>query len=177
MKIIKPDIKIAVRAIKEGDVLICPTDTVYGLVCLASDKKAVERLYKIKNRPRNKLIPVFVSDIKMAKKIAKIDSKQEKYLKKVWPGPVTVVFHYKKPGIRIPNHKFVLSLIKRIGPLAESSANISGKPASTKIKEVLRQFEGRKHQPDLAIDAGNLPKSKPSKVIDLTIWPPKILRF
>ena len=112
----------------------------------------------------------------MAKKLAEIDFKQEKFLKHAWPGPVTAVFHHKKPGIRIPNHKFVLDLVERIGPLAETSANISGEPASTKIREVLKQFEGQKYQPDFVIDAGNLKKSRPSKVIDLTVWPPKILR-
>ena len=177
MEIIKPNLKKAVGAIKEGKVLVCPTDTVYGLICDATNKEAVGRLYKIKKRPKKKLIPVFVSSIKMAKKIAKINSRQEGYLKKVWPGPVTAVFDYKKPGIRMPNHKWLLDLVKQLNrPLAETSANISGQPASTKIKEVLKQFEGIKHQSDLVIDAGDLPESKPSKVIDLTIWPPKVLR-
>ena len=181
MKIAKFSVKFAVKAIKSGKVLVCPTDTVYGLICDAGNKKAVERIYKIKKRPKNKLIPVFVSDINMAKKIAKIDSRQEEYLKKVWPGEVTVVLRKKLGngtiGIRIPRHKWLLHLVEQLnGPVAETSANISGQPPTTKIKEVLKQFEGRKYQPDLIIDAGNLPKNKPSKVIDLTVWPPKILR-
>ncbi len=171
------NIELAVEITKNGGVIICPTDTVYGLICDATNKKAVERLYKIKKRPRNKLIPIFVSDIKMAKKFADITPQQEKFLKQVWPGKVTAVFHYKKPGLRIPDYKLVLNLIKHTGPLAETSANISGNPASTKIKEVLKQFEGRKYQPDLVIDVGNLPKSKPSKIIDLTVTPYKILRI
>ena len=170
------NIELAVEIIKNGGVIICPTDTVYGLVCDATNKKAVERLYKIKKRPRNKLIPIFISDIKMAKRFTNITPEQEKFLKNVWPGKVTAVFHHRKPGLRIPDYKFVLNLVKHIGPLAETSANISGQPATTKIKEVLKQFEGRKYQPDLVIDVGNLPKSKPSKIIDLTVWPPKILR-
>ncbi|MBI2041655.1 MAG: threonylcarbamoyl-AMP synthase [Candidatus Nealsonbacteria bacterium] len=178
MEIIKPDLKRAVKAIKEGKVLVCSTDTVYGLICDAGNKKAVEKIYKIKNRPKSKLLPIFVNNIGMAKKLAKIDSRQEKYLKKVWPGPVTAVFHHKKPGIRIPKYAWLLHLVEQLNrPLAESSANISGQPASTKIKDVLGQFEGKKYQPDIVIDAGDLPKAKPSKVIDLTIWPPKILRY
>src|SRR3989338_6728976 len=89
MKIAKFSVKFAVKAIKSGKVLVCPTDTVYGLVCDAGDKKAVERLYKIKKRPKNKPIPVFVSNMKTAQSIATIDSGQEKYLKKVWPGPLS----------------------------------------------------------------------------------------
>lgn len=180
MEIIKLDFKKAVKAIKEGKILVCPTDTVYGLICDAANKLAVERLYKIKKRPRWKPLPIFVADIKMAKELAHIDKKQEEFLKKVWPGAVTAVLRSKNKGtigLRVSRHKFVLGLVKRAGPLAESSANISGRPASTKIKEVLGQFKGMKHQPDLVIDAGNLPKAKPSKVIDLTICPPKILRF
>lgn len=179
MKIIKPNVREAIKAIKEGKVLVCPTDTVYGLICDYNNKEAIERLYKIKKRPRWKPLPVFVKDIKMAKALAYIDKRQEEFLKRVWPGKTTVVLKSRKEGtigLRMPNHKYVLNLVKHIGPLAESSANISGKPASTKIEEVLKQFEGQKYQPDLVIDARNLHKAKPSKVIDLTVWPPKILR-
>lgn len=181
MEIIKPDIKIALKAIKNGKVLVCPTDTVYGLICDAKNKKAVERLYKIKKRPKRKSLPIFVSDIKMAKKLAYIDKKQEEFLKNVWPGGVTAVLKGRKKGtgtvgLRMPNHRFVLRLAEHIGPLAESSANMSGKPASAKINDVLAQFSGKEEQPDLAIDAGDLPPSKPSTVVDLRFFPPKILR-
>lgn len=181
MEIVKPSLKKAVKAIREGKILVCPTDTVYGLVCDAANKKAVEKLFKIKKRPRGKPIPIFVRDIKMAKKLAKIDKEQELFLKQVWPGKVTVVLKSKnqdKIGLRIPNYKWLLGLAEQLNrPLTGTSANISGRPASTKIKEVLRQFRGQKHQPDLVINAGDLKKSKPSTVIDLTVWSPKILRF
>lgn len=180
MEIIKPDLKRAVKVIKEGKVLVCPTDTVYGLICDAADKKAVEKLYKIKKRPKNKPIPIFVSNIEMAKKIAKISPRQEKFLKNVWPGALTAVLSKKKGkgtiGIRIPNHKFVLNLVKHIGPLAETSANISGMSASTKISDVLKQFKNEKNQPDLVIDSGDLPLSTASKVLDSRFFPPKVLR-
>lgn len=181
MEIVKPSLKKAVKAIREGKILVCPTDTVYGLVCDTANKKAVEKLFKIKKRSRNKPIPIFVRDIKMAKKLAKIDKEQELFLKQVWPGKVTVVLKSKdkdKIGLRIPKYKWLLGLVEQLNrPLTGTSANISGRPASIKIKEVLRQFRGQKHQPDLIINAGDLKKSKPSIVIDLTVWPPKILRF
>lgn len=180
MEIIQPDLEKAVKAIKAGKVLICPTDTVYGLICDAGNKEALERLYKIKNRPKNKPIPLFIGDIKMAKEIAEISREQEKFLSKVWPGAVTVVLKKKDGsgtiGLRIPNRKLLLGLAKQTGPLAETSANISGRPASTKFNEVLAQFKGNKEQPDLAIDGGDLPPSKASKVIDLTASPFKVLR-
>ena len=133
-------IKEVAKAIKNGQVVVCPTDTVYGLVCDATNKKAVEKIFKIKKRPKAKPLPIFVKDIKMAKKFAKIDKKQEIFLRKVWPGAVTVVLKSRKKGtigIRISNNELVLDLVKHIGPLAESSANISGKPASKNIKEFL----------------------------------------
>jgi len=182
MEIIKPDLQKAIRAIKNGKVLVCPTDTVYGLICDAKKQKAVSKLFRIKKRPRSKPIPIFVKDIKMAKKLAYVDQKQEDFLKNVWPGKITAILKKRsgrgKIGLRIPNHKFVLHLVEHTNrPLTGTSANISGRPALTKIRKVIKQFKNQKYQPDLVIDAGNLPPSKPSTVIDLTIWPPKILRY
>ena len=182
-------VKITTKLIKKGKIIICPADTVYGLLCDATNKKAVEKLFKIKKREIKKPIPVFVKNIKISKNLAKINKKQEKFLRKIWPGRVTVVFKRKKSRIklygvdkktialRIPNYRLVNTLLKNLNrPLSGTSANISGKPASTEIREVLRQFKNRKYQPDLVISAGDLPKSKPSTVLDLTISPPKILR-
>jgi len=196
MSILKADqrnlqtiVKIMVKSIKQGEVMVCPTDTVYGLIADATNGKAVKKLLKIKKRNTQKPIPIFVKDIKIAKKFALINKNQEKFLKKVWPGKVTVVlkrkgklprilFGNKKTiGLRIPNYKVINQLLLIINrPLTGTSANISGQPPSTKIKEVISQFKNQKFQPDLIIDAGNLPKSKPSIVLDLTTSPTKILR-
>ena len=176
MEIVKLDSQKAIKALRLGMVLVCPTDTVYGLICDAANKKAVEKIYKIKKRPKNKLLPIFVKDIKMAKEFVEINPKQEKFLKKVWPGAVTVVIEKNKSAFRMHNHKFVLNLVKHAGPLAETSANISGQPATTKIKEVLKYFKGRKYGPDLIIDAGDLKPAKPSQVVDFTGSKPKVLR-
>jgi len=186
-------VKKAVISIKNGDVLVCPTDTVYGLVCDATSRKAVKELFRIKKRPKEKPIPIFVKDLKMAKRFAYINRSQEKFLKKAWPGKVTAVVKAKpgakkifpegiispenKVGLRIPRYELVNVLLEELNlPLTGTSANISGQPPSTKIKEVLDQFRGQRHQPDLIIDAGNLKKAKPSMVIDLTGSKPRILR-
>lgn len=181
-------LKEAIKAIKQGKVIVCPTDTVYGLIADATSKKAVERIFKIKKRERKNPIPVFVKDIKMAKKLAKIDKKQEKFLKSVWPGKVTAVLEKKKTkkiygvdkktiALRIPRYRLVNELLKKLSlPLTGTSANISGKSSATEIKKILAQFKNQKYQPDLIINAGDLPRNKPSKVLDLTVFPPKILR-
>lgn len=196
MKILKVNqkkiVEKVVRAIKAGKVIICPTDTVYGLICNATNERAVKKLLKIKKRQARKPIPIFVKDIKMAKKLADINKNQEKFLKKVWPGKVTTVLKLKTKNkklkiygidkktiaLRIPKYKLINNIFKKLNfSLTGTSANISGRAASTKIEEVLKQFKNQKYQPDLVISAGNLPKSKPSIVLDLSRLPPKILRL
>lgn len=184
----KKIIEIAVKSIKEGRVLACPTDTVYGLICDATNKKAVEKLFQIKRRLKRKPIPIFVKNIRQVKKLARTGKRQEIFLKSIWPGKVTVILKRrgktkiygiikKTIGLRIPNYKLVNILLKKLDiPLTGTSANISGKPPSGNIKEILKQFKGKKYQPDLIIDAGNLSKCKPSTVLDLTNRSPKILR-
>lgn len=185
----KAIIKKLTEEIERGKVIVCPTDTLYGLIADATNKKAVEKLFRIKKRRTKKPIPIFVQNLKEAKELAKIDKKQEKFLRKVWPGKVTVVLKKKKTkvklygvsqeniALRIPKYKLILDLLKKVNcPLTGTSANISAKPATTKIKEVLNQFNSQETKPSLVIDAGNLKSSKPSMVIDLTGSVIKILR-
>ena len=177
------------KLIKKGKIIVFPTDTVYGLICDATNKEAVSRLFIIKKRLKKKLIPIFVKDLKMAKELAEIDKKQEKFLKSVWPGKVTVILKRKKVNIklygvsqktialRFLNYNLITDLFKKLNiPLVGTSANISGKQATTKIKEVLKQFKSQKRKPDFIVDAENLKYSKPSIIIDLTFLKPKILR-
>ncbi len=188
-KNLKTIIETVVKSIKQEKVIVCPTDTVYGLIADATNKKAVEKLLKIKKRNGQKPIPIFVKDLKTAKKLSRIDKEQEKFLKKVWPGKVTVVLTRKDKlpkilfgkkttiGLRIPKYKLVQDLLKKINrPLTGTSANIPGKSATTKIKKIIKQFKNQKFQPDLILDAGDLKPSKPSTVIDLTEPEQKILR-
>lgn len=205
-KNLKETAKKALIALKSGDVLMCPTDTVHGLLCDSTNKKAVEKIFKIKKREKTKPLALFVEDIAAAKKLAFISKKQKEFLKKVWPGKVTVILKRKDVladreqfsaswqrtvlcnellsgknqtiGLRVPNYKLVNELLKKLKkPIAQTSANISGKPAATRIKEVLEQFKNQPTRPDLVVDAGNLPESKPSKVVDLTREKIKVLRY
>jgi len=181
-------VKIAERAVKEGKIIVAPIDTVYGLLADATNKEAVERVFQIKKRRKNKAISVLVKDLKMAKQLAVIDKKTEQILKKIWPGQITIVLKKKKGvkvfgakkrtiALRIPNHRFIRKILEETDrPLVSTSANISGKPASVKIKNILTQFKNKKYLPDLIIDAGNLEKGLPSTIIDLTKKNPTILR-
>jgi len=180
-------VKEVIDFIRQGKIIVCPTDTVYGLIAKATDEKVVKKVFKIKKRKITKPIPIFVDSIKTAKQLAKINKQQEEFLKKVWPGRVTVILERKKKKIygvaketialRIPKYKMISLLLKKTKlPLTGTSANISGGPASYKIKEVLKQFKNQKERPDLVVDAGNLKKAKPSTIIDLTKLKPKTLR-
>jgi len=184
----KEIIKITTESIREGKVIVCPTDTVYGLICDATNEKAVKKIFKIKKRPKGKPISIFVKDIKMAEEFAKIDKNQEKFLKKTWPGRTIVVLRVKgifpggivcqwgKVGLRMPKYKLLNEILNKFkGPIAQTSANITGKPTPSTIQDILKQFKNKKWQPDITIDAGEL-SSKPSKVLDLTKSPYKILR-
>jgi len=188
LKIDSQSIKKAVSVIKRGGVIVFPSDTVYGLLCDATNKKAVKELFRIKKRAKENPIGVYVRSIKMAKELAKIDRQEEGILKKFWPGPLTVVLcskidlfgiseKQKTIGLRIPDSHLISRVFKEVScPLAQTSANMSGEPATTKINEVLRYFERAAAKPDLVLDGGDLKEAEPSTVIDLTSLKFKILR-
>jgi L-threonylcarbamoyladenylate synthase len=180
-----------VSILKEKKVIVCPTDTVYGIIADATNEEAVKKAFEIKKRPLDKAMPVFVKDIKMAKRIAFISGRKADFLKKIWPGKVTAVLKAKSNsglvsllfgdkntvGLRIPNYKLVSDVMKKMNrPLIGTSANISGKPASTKIREVKKSFKNKNPQPDFIISVGNLPNGLPSTVINLSRKKIKILR-
>jgi len=174
----------AAGALKSGTIVIFPTDTVYGFLADAANKKAVEKIYKIKKRPRQKPLPVFVKDLKMAKELAETSKEQEKIIKKHWPGKYTFILNYrhnknqnpirffatwqKTVALRMPDYKPLNSLLRKINrPLAQTSVNISGQPELNKTEDIIKKF-GTSDVPMLFIDAGDLPKRKPSKIIDIT---------
>lgn len=191
VKISEAALNKAVSILKSGNVVICPTDTVYGFLADATNKKAVEKIYKIKRRPKAKPLPVFVSGIAMAKELAEIDAKQEKILKKYWPGPYTFVLKNRmdvgRPyylhgvkgetiALRVPKNTFLLKLIKKMGkPLAQTSVNISTQEPLKSLEDVQIIF-GKNRLVNLIIHGGNIKNAKPSKIIDLSYNKTKTLR-
>ena len=180
--------KETTKKLNAGKVIACPTDTVYGLIADATNKKAVKKVLLIKGRKETKPLPIFVKDISTAKKFAKVSPFQEKYMRKVWPGKVTLILESRgllvketgtqeSIGLRIPKHKLVQLILQKVKtPLTGTSANLSGRPPLSDSKDIARQFAKRKYQPDILVDAGKLLFSRPSKVIDITREEPRILR-
>ncbi len=182
-------IEESIKAIKGGGVIVFPTDTIYGLVCDATNQKAIQKLFQIKKRDFKKPIPVFVKDIEMAKQIAMVNEKQESFLKKVWPGKVTVILRAKIDfpqgvlgkdktiGLRVPDYASINALFNKINkPLSGTSANLAGEHSCLDINDVVAQFANEKLQPDLIVDAGILSSSQSSTVVDLTGKELKVLR-
>ena len=188
IKIKNVNIKELAASLNKGKIIVCPTDTVYGMICDVRNKKSVNKLFEIKMRDKQKFIPFFVKDIKMAKSLAKVNKEQNSFLKTAWPGEITVILERKKGkklygvnnnkiALRVPDHKLIKDLFKNINfPLSGTSANVSNKKSAISVKEVINQFKDNKILPDLIIDGGRLNKRKLSTIFDLTVKPFKILR-
>jgi len=156
-----------------GGMIIYPTETVYGIGADATSDKAVKKVIAVKKRSPSKHIIIAVSDLRMARKYAIITKKVELLAKAFMPGPLTLILESKEPTrnaarrrirFRMPDNKFVLSLIRKFGkPITTTSANISGGENLYKIKDIIKTFDGKV---DLIIDAGNIPKRRPSTVFD-----------
>ena len=183
-------IEQAVRTIKRGGSIVFPTDTVYGLGVNALKPYSIERLFKIKKRPEGKPVPIIVKNIEMAKQLAYVDRKIEKVLTEVWPGQVTVVLEkrsivpdvltagLKTVGLRIPNNYFTQYLMENLDePITATSANFSNQPSLSSAMEISKIFDKAYPVPDLILDAGELPPSPPSTVLDLTSSQPRITRM
>lgn len=183
-------IKKTVEFLRSGGLVVAPSDTVYGLLVDATNKEAVRKLINFKNRPIGKAISVFVYDIKQAKEIVKINQKQELLLKKLLPGPFTVVLPSKHQvvkdlesekgtlGIRIPDFFFINELMRVYQkPVTATSANISGRGPHYSIEDLMKTLSQKKKELiDLIVDFGRLPRNKPSTVIDLSSKTIKTLR-
>lgn len=180
-------LKKPAEVIKQGGIVIFPTETVYGIGTNGMDAEAIEKLYKIKERPYHKPISLLVSDIHMVNSIAKdITDLEYKLMEKFFPGPLTIILKKKNivpdiltagqntVGVRIPSGKIARKLIEYVGkPIATSSANISGKPSKTNMKNVMEEF---KEQVDYFIDGGKSEIGIASTVIQVIDGTPNILR-
>lgn len=179
----------AVSLLKDGGVVVGPSDTVYGVYADASNERAVEKIFALKKRPAEKPFGVFVRDIAMARRFAYVSDAKAKFLERVWPGAVSVIFHHKEKlpakltgekdtiSLRIPNDSFLSVLLAQCDfPILQTSANIAGMQPAKTIEEVKNYFTDIKYQPNLMIDGGD-GKENPSAIIDFTGAKPLITRM
>ena len=178
-------IQQALKVLQAGGLVAFPTDTVYGVGALAFDGKAVESIYKAKDRPIEKAIPILIGD---AEDITKISSgvplMAKKLAERFWPGPLTIVVpkHLSLPdsvsatntvGVRVPDHIVARSVLRAAGPMAVTSANLSGQPSPSTAQEVFAQLNGRIA---LILDGGKTPGGVPSTLVDCTGSQPIVVR-
>lgn len=163
-----------------GGVVLVPTETVYGLVCDWEDQLARERIYALKVRDSRKPLAMFADSCNMAENFGvKLNNNARILLEKFAPGPITVIAPgneiYPTIGVRIPDHDFILQLLKlRNRPLASTSANASGMPNVLTVAEALEQLAGKV---DLAVDGGRLPdEARASTVVSVCGSKLQILR-
>jgi len=178
-----------VQALQNGGVVLIATDTVYGLAALPTDEKAVEKIYSLKNRPRDMFLPIMVADMHDLELIGlEINANAKKIFESdLVPGAVTFVLGFKDDSLkpywlksreeiatRIPDNALLLSVLKETGPLLVTSANKHGQPVTqAKVKDILAELNGA---PDLIIEDGE-GKEVPSTIINCRHNPPVIERY
>ncbi|MFA5084859.1 MAG: L-threonylcarbamoyladenylate synthase [Candidatus Omnitrophota bacterium] len=178
---VNPDkIKIssAAKVIRAGGLVVFPTETVYGIAANLSDDKAMARLCKLKERPREKPFTVHISDEKMIRDMGcSVTDAARKLMDRFWPGPLTIILnsrHGKKVGFRMPSNKIAFNIIESSGvPVVAPSANLSGRiPPNTASEAMIDMLESV----DMVIDGGPTEMGAESTVVDMTEDPPRILR-
>lgn len=185
---INPDtdkIRDAALVLAKGGLVAFPTETVYGLGANLEDERAVQRLYKVKNRPKDKPFSIHIGAKEDIQRYAfDIAPYAWRLINRFWPGPLTLILKSKhndktqsnlsKVGLRMPNNKIALNLLIEVGtPVVVPSANISSHPPAMNAQDVLRDFDGTI---DLVIDGGKVELGIESTVADVTTLPIQILR-
>lgn len=175
----EPDlIASAADTIRKGGLVVFPTETVYGIAANLLDEKAIERLYRVKERPKDKPFTVHISDVKMIEKMGCELSKEAlSLISRFWPGPLTIILKSadgKSVGFRMPANKIAFRLIEAAGvPVVAPSANLSGRDAPASASEAMKDLSGLV---DMVLDGGRTEVGVESTVVDMTVVPPKILR-
>lgn len=165
-----------IKILKKGGIGVLPTDTIYGLVGRAEDKKAVVRIKRLKKRSADKPFIILISSLKDLEKFKiKLNGEDKKILLKIWPGPVSVAFS-PKLSFRWPKNKLLAEIIKKTGPLVAPSANPEGLAPSSTITEAKNYFgpevDPAKYGVNFYLSAKKKLTGQPSTLISLKNGPP-----
>ena len=180
-------LKEPAQIIRNGGIVIFPTETVYGIGVNALNKNAVKKLYEVKHRPLNKPTSLLVNSMDMVNEIAKdITALEYALMEQFFPGPFTIILKKRDiisdivtansdtVGIRMPENEIALKLIEYAGvPIATPSANISGKPSGTNLKDIIEDFDGKV---DYFVDGGPSKIGLASTIVQVVNGVPRILR-
>jgi L-threonylcarbamoyladenylate synthase len=177
----------AARALQLGEVVVIPTDTVYGVAADAFDKQAVQALLDAKGRGRTMPPPVLVANVGTLDALAvRVPEWARALVSECWPGPLTLVCHEQPSlqwdlgetrstvAVRMPDHEIAREIIERVGPLAVSSANKTGQPAALDADEAERMLGD---DVEAIVDAGPVTGGEASTIVDATGESPRLLRL
>jgi L-threonylcarbamoyladenylate synthase len=189
---VNPDDKVldrAARLISRGEVIVCPTDTGYAFSANALDARAVAKIFHLKGRAYSNPIHIAVSSIAEAEKYSYMTDAARYLAGRYLPGALTLVLKKREivpsmlvagldtVGIRVPDNKIILRLAEMTGrPLTATSANISGRPGTYSIDEVVVQLGGSLGQLAMVLDQGLLKSRELSTIVDLSVSPPQLIR-
>jgi L-threonylcarbamoyladenylate synthase len=180
----------AVAVLRDGGLVAFPTDTVYGIGCMAGNAAALEAIFVAKRRPPEKRVPLLAASLDQAERRGyRVDERARRLADRFWPGGLTLVLpsnsNAKGDGdgdgsgesqaFRVPDHPVALALIKRAGPLATSSANRSGEPETYEADDVAVAFADSDLL-DVLLDGGAVPGGVASSVLDLSVEPARLVR-
>ena len=192
--IVIKDKKQAYNFLLSGKVLVLPSETSYGLSCLANNQEAVNKIFAIKKRGKNKSLLVIAPTIKMAKKYLEWNDLLDKLAKKYWPGALTIISGVKSEvkkndlakgvvsekntlALRVTDQPILKYLSSKLAlPLVSTSANISGIESTHDVDEVIEAFGKRQEQPDAVFDYGRLLICRPTTVASVINGKVEILR-
>ena len=175
----------ALQILRAGGLVAFPTDTVYGVGALVFDAAAIEKIYAAKGRSTEKAVPILLGDAADLEKVtAQVSEMALRLAGRFWPGPLTLVVprHASIPetlsplptvGVRVPDHPVARALLRAAGPMAVTSANLSGQASPCTVEEVYVQLGGRI---PLILDGGQTPGGAPSTVVNCLGAEPQILR-
>ncbi|MDO5534036.1 MAG: L-threonylcarbamoyladenylate synthase [Propionibacteriaceae bacterium] len=176
----------AVAAVEAGEVIVLPTDTVYGVGAQATSGAAVQRLLDAKQRGRDLPPPVLVAEVAMVRALAaEVDERVTALAEAFWPGALTLILRARPSlrmdlgdrgdtiAVRVPDHAFTRELLRRTGPLAVSSANVHGQEAALTIADAVGQLGA---SCSVYLDGGTMSGPEPSTIVDLTGPTARILR-
>jgi L-threonylcarbamoyladenylate synthase len=173
--------------LRDGGIVVFPTETVYGIGANAFNEESVKRIYEVKNRPDEKPLSIMVSKIEEIEKYAVIQNEMErKIINNFMPGPITVILKKKTGmfdyvssgkntiGIRIPDNKIALKMLDRLQlPIVAPSANISGMPSGVELEQILKDFDGKI---EAGINGGKATIGEGSTIVEIINDEPVILR-
>ncbi len=180
----KNTISNAIAALKAGNLIVYPTDTLYALGADVFNDGSVTKVFTVKKRPFSNPLSVAVADFEAISKIAYTNEFVKQVVERFLPGSLTIILRKKESvsrlvtggldniAVRIPDNKIALNLLSAFGPLTVTSANVHGKKTPYVIKDIMMQFTT-----DILVylDDGRL-DAKPSTIVDLTLEKPRIVR-